>query len=661
MIRFMQTSAAFKKYALSAILVVICIAMAWYLVPSFSGQGLGLSPVPTVATVAGQDVTVDEVQKTARRMIDQQFPRGGSEAAQLMPLFVGQAYQQLVNQKVMLVEARRMGLKATDDDVRDYLHQGEIGQLLFPNGQYVGDSAYEDFASRQGFTVQQLEQAVKEQVLMDKLRALVTSGVSVTNAEIRQAFDKQNTKVKFDYAVIKKDDILKTIKPTDAELKAFYERNKQTYVNSIPEKRQLKYVVIDNARLMAQTQVTQQDLERYYDQRRDEFREPAQVNVRQILIKKPLPGADGKVDQKAVDQAHSKGDDVLKQIKSGGNFPDLAKKYSEDTDTAKNGGSLGWIKPSVFPVASVAKAAESLPKGGTSDVIDAGYAFVIIHVDDKQEAHVKTLDDVKAQIEPLLKQQKAAEMAQRKADQVLADSRAPNSSLEKAAAAAGLEVITTDFVTSKDALPGIGNDPQFMNAAFSQAEKAPPDQVNLHAGSAIYQVTAVKPPSTPTFEEARSRVEQEFKNERARQLLQQKTQELSDRARADHDLKKAAKESGAEFKTSDFVLPDGQVPDLGSMTGPAAVAFTLKPGEISGPIDNGNTGAVLSILERQAPTEQDYAAKKDQIREGLVQQKQQEAFMLFLGNLVEKMKNEGKISVNQKQYEALTRPRSEEE
>src|SRR5215472_3404292 len=661
MIRFMQTSAAFKKYALSAILVVICIAMAWYLVPSFSGQGLGINPVPTVATVAGQDVTVDEVQKAARRMIDQQFPRGGSEAAQLMPLFVGQAYQQVVNQKVMLVEARRMGLKATDDDVRDYLHQGEIGQLLFPNGQYVGDSAYEDFASRQGFTIPQLEQAVKEQILMDKLRALVTSGASVTEAEIRQAFDKQNSKVKFDYAVIKKDDILKTIKPTDAELKAFYDRNKQSYVNSIPEKRQLKYVVIDNARLMAQTEVTQQDLERYYEQHRDEFRQPEQVNARQILIKKPLPGTDGKVDQKAVDRAHAKADDVLKQIKSGGNFSDLAKKYSEDTDTAKNGGALGWIKPSVFPVASVPKATESLPKGGTSDVIDAGYAFVIIHVDDRQEAHVKTLDEVKAQIEPLIKQQKAADVAQRLADQVLADSRSPDSSLEKAAAAHNLQVITTDFVTSQDALPGIGNDPQFMSAAFSQTEKAPPDQINVHAGYAIYQVTAIKPPSTPTFEEARSRVEQEFKNERATQLLQQKTQELSDRAKADHDLKKAAKESGAEFKTSDFVLPDAQVPDIGSMTGPASVAFTLKPGEISGPIDNGNTGAVLSVVERQAPTEQDYAAKKDQIREGLVQQRQQEAFILFLGNLVDKMTKDGKISVNHKQYEALTRPRSEQE
>src|SRR5439155_15411750 len=145
-------------------------------------------------------------------------------------------------------------------------------------------------------------------------------------------------------------------------------------------------------------------------------------------------------------------------------------------------------------------------------------------------------DEVKAQIEPLIKQQKAGEAAQHAADQLLSDAK--TTSLEKAASAKSLQVISTDFVTSKDVLPGIGNDPQFMTAAFGQTANAPPDQAQLHQGYAIYQVTAVKPPSTPTFEEIRSRVEQEFKNERAAQLLSQKTQELSDRAKADKDLKK---------------------------------------------------------------------------------------------------------------------------
>src|SRR5207248_11755577 len=166
------------------------------------------------------------------------------------------------------------------------------------------------------------------------------------------------------------------------------------------------YVVVDTAKLQSQAEVSQQDLQAYYDQHRDEFRVPAQVNVRQILIKTPLPGPGGKVDQKGIDQARQKAEDVLKQIKAGGNFEELAKKYSEDP-SAKQGGSLGWMEPNRFPSPDVQKAAAPLPKGGTSDVINAGYAFVILHIDDKHDAHVKSLDEVKAQIEPSIKQQKA--------------------------------------------------------------------------------------------------------------------------------------------------------------------------------------------------------------------------------------------------------------
>jgi peptidyl-prolyl cis-trans isomerase D len=312
MIRFLQESSAFRKYFLGAILVVICISMAWYLVPSFSGQGLGVTAVPTVATVGGEQVTVSEVQKQARQMLEQQFGgRAGAQAAALLPYFTNQAAQQLISQKVLLNEADRMGLKATDADVVTFLHRGTLGQELFPNGNFVGQEAYQGFAEQHGMTVQQLEKVIKDDIRITKLQGLVTAGASVSDADIRQQFEKQNTKVKFDYAVLKKDDILKSLHPADAELKAFYDRNKQTYINSIPEKRQLQYVVVDTTKLMGDMQVTPQELQNYYDQHANEFRVPEQINVSQILIKKPLPGTDGKVDQKTVEAAHAKADDIL--------------------------------------------------------------------------------------------------------------------------------------------------------------------------------------------------------------------------------------------------------------------------------------------------------------------------------------------------------------
>jgi hypothetical protein len=96
------------------------------------------------------------------------------------------------------------------------------------------------------------------------------------------------------------------------------------------------------------------------------------------------------------------------------------------------------------------------------------------------------------------------------------------------------------------------------------------------------------------------------------------------------------------------------------MSGPAAVAFTLKPGEISGPVDTGNSGAVLSVTDRQAPTDQDFAAKKDQIRDTLLQTKQGEMFGLYLGSLRETMEKSGKIKINQAELQTLTKQRTEE-
>lgn len=659
MIRFLQTPGPIKKFVLGGILVVICVSMAWYVLPGGGGTSVFGSNTPqkgVVASVAGEDVTTLEVQKQAQQMVQQQFPRGGAQANMLMPFFAQRAADNLINEKVMLSEANRMGLQVSDAEVREELEHGPYAATFFPGGKFIGDEEYKNLLGSHDLTPPQFEHLVGNGILERKLEKLIASTATVTDAEVRQQFEKENTKVKFDYAVIKKDDVLKSLHPAEAELKAFYDRNKQTYVNSIPEKRQLKYLVLDNIKMLAQTQVTQQDLASYYDQHRDEYRVPEEVNVRHILFKTPPPGPDGKVDQKAVEAARAKAEDVLKQVKAGGNFADLAKKYSEDT-TAKEGGALGWIGRGKT-VPEFEKAAFSLPKGGNSDLVKSSFGFHIIHVDDKQEAHVKTLDEVKSQIEPLIKQQKAGEAAQHAADQLLADAK--STSLEKAAAAKGLQVISTDFVTSKDTLPGIGNDPQFMTAAFGQAANAPPDQAQLHQGWAIYQVTAVKPPATPTFEEIRSRVEQEFKNERSAQLLTQKTQELSDRAKADHDLKKATKELGATYKTSELVLPDGQVPDIGSMTGPAAVAFTLKPGEISGPINSGDNGAVLTVTDRQAPTEQDFATKKDQIRETLMQKKQNEAFGLYLETLRQNLEKSGKIKINQAELQTLTKSRTEE-
>jgi peptidyl-prolyl cis-trans isomerase D len=658
MIRALQTAGPTVKIVLGAILLVICGSMVVTLIPGGLGSsfGMGGPGQGVIATVGADQVTTLEVQREARQMLRQQFPKGGAQEATLLPFFSSQAAQNLISRKALMAEAQRLGLRATDAELMDELQHGRYAATFFPGGKFVGEQEYEMRLQSADLTVPQFEQGVKDEILFNKLRNLITGSVLVSDPEIRREFEKKNTKVKFDYAVLRKDDLLKQIHPTEAELKAFYDRNKATYNNSIPEKRKIRYVLIDNARIQAQTAVTHDELQAYYNQRREEYRVPEQVNVRHILIKTPLPGPDGKADPKGVEEARKKAEDVLKQLKAGGNFAELAKKYSEDPGSAKEGGSLGFIGRG-RTVPEFEKTAFSLPKGGTSDLVQSSYGFHIIHVDDKQEAHLKTLDEVKDQIEPIIKQEKAARAADSQAAALLRQAR--SAGLDKAAAASGLEPITTDFVSRTDSLPGIGNSAQFTEAVFGQREKAPPEQAQLEQGYAVFEVLTVKPPATPTFEEIRSRVENEFKNERVAALLSQKTQELSDRAKAGHDLKKAAKELGAAVKTSDLVLPDGQVPDIGSMAGGASVAFSMKPGDISGPIVNGNTGAVLLVNAKQDPTPQEFEAKKDQVRDSLLQSKQQDMFGLFVTNLRTEMEKSGKIKINREEMNNLTKSREE--
>ena len=662
MIRFLQTQGPTKKIILSGILLVICGAMVITFIPGGLTSELSGQPgAGVIAKVAGGEISAEEVRTTARQMAQQDAQRYGEMAGKLMPFLIQQetqrAVEQLISRQALLSEAQRMGLRVTPEEVKDELQHGRYAATFFPGGSFIGQVEYEDMLQRANLTPAKFEEAVGNDILLTKLQALISGSASVSESEIHTQFIKQNSKVKFDYALLKQDDLRKGLHPTDEELKAFYEGHKTTYANSIPEKRKVKYAVVDTAKAEAGVQVTPDDLRAYYDQHRDQYRTPDQVKVSHILIKTPLPGPDGKVDEKGVAEAQRRAEDLLKQLKAGAKLEDLAKKYSEDPGSAKQGGSLGWIgKGQTVP--EFEKAAFSLPKGQISDLVKSSYGFHIIRVDDKQDAHVKTLDEVKAEIEPILKHQKAQQIAQKQADGLLKLAR--DKGLDAAAATQGIPVINSDYFGRKDMLPGLGPATQFMDAVFAATEKSPPDMAPASQGIVVYQLQGIKPASTPTFEEIRSKVEDEFKNERSTALLSQKIQELSDRAKAEHDLKRAAKELGATVKTSDFVLPDGQVPDVGSMSGQAAVAFNMKPGEISGPINNGPTAVVLAVLENQQPTEADFAEKRDQIRDQLLMGKQQERFGLFVSSLVDEMTKSGKIKRNEEEIKALGRVGSEQ-
>jgi len=236
MIRFLQTPGPVKKIILSGILLVFCGAMVITLIPGGLGSDFltGRPGQGVIATVAGEPVTTIEVNREARTMLRQQFPQGSAQASMLLPFFASRAADQVISRKAMIAEAQRLGLKVSDDEVRDELQNGRYSQAFFPGGKFVGQAQYEQMLQGADLTPTVFEKAVSQDLLLRKLQALVTGSAKVTDADIRQEFDRRNTKVKFDYAILSQADLQKGLHPTDQELKAFYDRNKASYNNAIP-------------------------------------------------------------------------------------------------------------------------------------------------------------------------------------------------------------------------------------------------------------------------------------------------------------------------------------------------------------------------------------------------------------------------------------------
>jgi len=655
MIRFLQTPGPTKKIILGGLLLVVCVMMVITLVPGgMFGDYFGrdLSTAGVVAKVGSEDISLQQVAQRARMIGKQQFR--GNVPPTLMPFLMQRAADSMITLGALAYEADRMGLGVSDSELADYLHQGQFGQLFFPDGKFIGQDQYENFVQGQwGLSVVQFEKELKDQIAQQKLLSTVSAAATVSDKEIQEQVKKDGTKVKFEYAVLTLDDVKKQVKVTDVELKAFYDQNKQQYQNSIPEKRKVRYILVDTAKVSASLPVTQADLQAYYNQHQDEFRIPETVTVRHILIKTPTPGADGKVDPKGVEAAKAKADDIQKQLKAGGDFAELAKKYSDDPGSAQNGGLLPPITRG-RTVPEFEQAAFNTPKGQTTDIIRTSYGFHIIRVEDKQNARVKPLDEVKAQIEPAIRQQKGAALAQSSANSV--ENAARTAGLDKAAADKGLLVFTTDLVAQNEPLPGIGVSQELSNSIFAAKKGDAPAMTQTPQGYAIYQVTEIQAPQTPTFEQIKAQVEDQFKAQRAQMLLAQKTQELSDRAHAEHDLKKAAKELGATVKTSDLVNGTAQVPDIGAMSGAANVAFGMEVGQISGPLQGGATsGFVLAVLEKQEPTPEEAKVAWDRAKESLLEQKRQALEGLYVQNLREKLEKEGKIKINKTEMERMSR------
>jgi peptidyl-prolyl cis-trans isomerase D len=559
-----------------------------------------------------------------------------------LPFLVQRSGQILVQGAILKREADRMGLQVSDDDLRRELQTGRFAQYLFPNGQYIGDAQYINFV-QSAFQVSRadFESQVKQDLELNRLQALVTGGVTVSDNAVRDAYKVQGTKVKFDYAVISSEDVLKSINPSEADLRKFFDQNKVRYAIAAPETRKLEYVSFDANNLPGgKPQISDAEVQTYYDQHKDQYEVKEQVRVRHILI--AVPAGDAKADA----AGKAKAEDILKQIKAGGNFADLASKNSDDPGSKVTGGELGWLDRGKT-VPEFDKVAFTLAPGQTSDLVKTQFGYHILQVEEKKTAHLRPIAEVKPEILPVLEQQKSGAAMQNFATQLGAEAK--KDGLAKLAAAHNLKLVTTDYLTKEGVIAGLADGSALMAQAFAAPKDAAPAPATTGDGFALFKVTDIKPAHAPSFEEYKEHLVADFREQMLPQLLNDRLNKLDDRAKVLNDLKKAAAEMNIPFKTSDLVGRDGQVPDIGALTGPAAEVFTLPKGTISGPINLGRTAIVVSVVDKQEPSATDIADNFAQTREQLLDAQRGEVFRVYMAGLMEKYEKAGAVRYSQKQ------------
>ncbi len=651
MIRFLQKDNRVVKIIFIVIIAVAVVTMVITLVPGiFADEATTSDNYATVhsgglfgryfgTTTA---ITTPEVQQVAERILQQKhYPD------MVLPYLMPQAAQALIQREVLLQEANRLGLQVGDADLRRALQTGPFAQALFPGGQFVGEDKYADFVQNYFHTsIQDFESQVKKEIEINRLESMVTGGITVSDQEVRDSYKQQATKIKFDYAVLNSEDLRKEINPTDAELQAFFKQNAARYKDAIPETRKIAYIPLNPGEVPAGAPpVTDQQVQDYYQAHQKDYQVPEEVKVRHILIK-VAPNADAKADAAAKEKAEA----LLKQIEGGADFAALAKANSDDPGSKDAGGELGMIQRGVT-VPPFEQAAFSQQPGQISDLVKTQFGYHIIQTEEKQTAHLKPLDEVKAQIlATLTRQQESAQQAIY-AQQLAAEAGKTN--LAQTAAAHHLQVVTTDYVQQGAVLNGLADGSKLLTQAFAAKPGAAPQVVGTGEGFAVFQVADSKPAHAPSFEEYKSHLVDDFREQQLPQLLARKTNELADKAKAENNLAQAAKELGATVKTSELVARTAQVPDIGELSSTAPELFDLSVGQFSKPINTGHSGIVAKIDDKQEPTADETAKNVDATREQLLAEKREQMFAVFVTSLTDRYEKQGGIRMNKRAQTAL--------
>ena len=609
--------------------LVVLAFIVFYIPDLLRGSGADAASGETIARVEGRDITASEFRRTYQAQLQAYRSAYGSQMNEQLLKQLGveqQILQQMVDERAALAEASKLGIKVSDEEVRQRI-------LTIPafqeNGAFIGEQRYQQLLrmQRPPMTPSDFEENVRRQLTVAKLRSSITEWLTVADKDLEQEYRRRNDKVKLAIVTFSADTFRSQVTASDAELTSYFDAHKDDF--KIPEKRKIRYLTIDIDALRAKVVVPAADIERTYNNSIEQYSTPEQVRASHILLK-----TEGKDD--AVVKA--KAEELLKQARGGADFADLARKNSEDEGSAKNGGDLDYFGRGRM-VPEFDQTAFVLEPGKISDLVKTQYGYHIIKVTDKKAATTRPLAEVRQQIQDQLSYERAQAQAADLAQTLEKEITKP-ADLDRVAKEKGLAVQESGFFAREEPILGLGPAPAASSKAFEmkQGEVAGPLQASR--GFVFETMLATQDPYVPKIDEVKEKVRDEVVKQKARELSKQKAAEIAGKLKAAPDFDKAAKAAGLTPKTTELITRDAPIPDLGAAPAVDDAAFKLAVGAVSDPIATENGTAVVKVLEKQEVSPADWTAARDRFREELLNDRRNRFFSAYMVKAKQKMKIE---------------------
>lgn len=624
-----------KKYILGGLLTIVALSMVTYLIPNYNLGSTTTTNNSVLAEVGGQKITAQEAQQQFEKYSSGRIP------PDLMEVYLPQFVQQLISQRAALYEANRLGITATDDEALAGL-VADFPQF-FPNGTLASKDQFEAALAQQGITLQDVVDQARDQVILGKLQSAVLGSVVVTPKEIEDEFRKKNEKAKIQYIAFPPAKFRDQVKPTDEEERKYYESAKASFMQ--PEKLSYQVVVLDQEKVAAAIQVTDAQLRAAYSNSLDNFRMPERVHARHILLK-----TDGKSDaeKKAL---KAKAEDLLKQLKNGADFAELAKKYSED-GTKDQGGDLGWFTHGQM-VPEFDSAAFALKPKELSGVVTSQFGYHIIQVLEKDPAKLKPFEDVKDQLAKEVRDQSVTDKMQMLGDQMHAALVQSPKSPEEVAKKFGAEVFTMSSVADGAPIPTLGVNPEIDNALVGMKPDQVSDLLYLANNRVAVAILNGRTPGRPSeFNEVQAQIRDKLVTEKSSQIAADRAKEAAERLKKGEDINKIAKSMNLEVTTSSMFGRADSVEGLG----PAAAlgdVFATPAGGVLGPIPVQGRSIVAKVTDKADADLTSLPVEHDTLLAQLKQKKAQDRASLLMDGILAQLTSEGKVKVNQKEIQNL--------